>query len=195
MKTYGGGHTLAAFQLDRRTTRLGHQPRPVSEGLLRPLLIRAERHVDDHQGTLQPATYCFSMHDHHVESDAERRGQAVKNHADTVAHKDYVAMPVGDFRDRRRIGGAELIASGMSRRAAAAQVASELSNLAATHRLDIRAGGDPSDISGMGNRSANSSLRSQWKGRRSQSLEDYARDMQEKGLGKEKMNVKLRRCK
>lgn len=98
------------------------------------------------------------------------------------ARKDY---------ERNRI--AELVEGGMSRRNAAAQTTNELSKLAATHRLDIIAGGDPSDISGMGDRSVNSSLGSQWKGRRSQSL-DSAKEMKANGLGKERMKVKLRKC-
>lgn len=82
----------------------------------------------------------------------------------------------------------------MSRSRAEAALAKEMSGLAATHRLDIIAGGDPSDISGMGNRSVNSSLGAQWRGARSQQLEDAARRMQSQGRGNEKMNVKLKKC-
>lgn len=88
----------------------------------------------------------------------------------------------------------ELRTAGKTRTEAKAIIESELSNLAATHRLDIIAGGDPSDISGMGDKSVNSSFGSQWRGRRSQSLEDYASDLKKRGAGKEKMNVKLRMC-
>ena len=55
-----------------------------------------------------------------------------------------------------------------------------MKSLHATHRLDIIAGGDPSDISGLASGKVNSSLGSQWRGRRSQSLENFARDMKNK---------------
>lgn len=128
--------------------------------------------------------------------DAEKlieRRQAIRDAGGTSPLRDLKAQGNAKKvyeRDRT----AELISAGKTRRQAASQVAKELSGLAATHRLDIIAGGDPSDISGMGARSVNSSLGSQWKGRRSQSLEDYANEMKAKGLGKEKMNVKLRKC-
>ena len=41
----------------------------------------------------------------------------------------------------------------------------EMKNLDATHTLDIIAGGDPSDISGLANKSGNRSAGSQWRGR------------------------------
>lgn len=82
----------------------------------------------------------------------------------------------------------------MSRSKAEAALAREMSSLAATHRLDIIAGGDPSDISGLGNRNVNSSLGAQWRGNRSQQLEDAARRMQSQGRGSEKMKVRLKRC-
>ncbi len=40
--------------------------------------------------------------------------------------------------------------------------------------------------SGMGDRSVNSYLGEQWRGRRSQSLEDYAQEMRADGMGEEK---------
>jgi Novel toxin 15 len=122
----------------------------------------------------------------------ERR-QAIKDAGGTTPLRDLGAQSAAraNYQTSRT---AELIAGGMSRRDAAVQVAGELSGLAATHRLDIIAGGNPSDISGMGDRSVNSSLGSQWKGRRSQSLEDHAREMKAKGKGKDKMNVKLKKC-
>ncbi len=89
---------------------------------------------------------------------------------------------------------AELADEGIVGDAAKQKIDNELSKLAATHRLDIIAGGDASDISGMGDRSVNSSLGAQWRGRRSQSLEDYAAEMKAGGMGKEKMKVTLRKC-
>lgn len=82
----------------------------------------------------------------------------------------------------------------MSRSSAQQVVASELQGLAATHRLDIIAGGNPSDISGMGDRSINSSMGSQWRHGRAQQLENRARDMQAQGQGEQKMNVELKKC-
>lgn len=73
-------------------------------------------------------------------------------------------------------------------------VSKELKELAATHKLDIIAGGDPSDISGLGDKRTNSSIGSQWKGARSQPLEDHAKNMKGNGAGNEKMRVNLRKC-
>jgi Novel toxin 15 len=89
---------------------------------------------------------------------------------------------------------AELIRQGKTPAQAAKDVKTELASLAATHRLDIIAGGNPSDISGMGDTRVNSSLGSQWKGARSQELEDIAKQMKKEGLGKEKIDVKLKKC-
>ena len=73
-------------------------------------------------------------------------------------------------------------------------VANELQGLAAIHRLDIIAGGNPSDISGLGDKRINSSLGSQWRYGRAQQLETKARNMQSKGQGDQKMKVKLKKC-
>lgn len=74
--------------------------------------------------------------------------------------------------------------------AAAADVAREMANLAATHTLDLVAGGDGS-ISGLGNRVINSSLGAQWKGKRAAQLKEHAEKAKEQG---KKMNVKLVEC-
>ena len=88
----------------------------------------------------------------------------------------------------------KLIKGGMNPRIASRQINKRMTNLAATHRLDIIAGGDPSDISGLGDKRVNSSLGSQWRGARSQELEEIARQQKKEGLGREKMNVKLKKC-
>lgn len=67
-----------------------------------------------------------------------------------------------------------------------------MSKLDATHILDIIAGGSPSDISGLKDRSTNRSMGSQWKGKRSQALEDYARDKAVKG--EQQLDVALVEC-
>jgi hypothetical protein len=82
----------------------------------------------------------------------------------------------------------------MSRSNTRQVVANELQGLAAIHRLDIIAGGNPSDISGLGDKRINSSLGSQWRNGRAQQLETKARNMQSKGQGDQKMNVKLKKC-
>jgi hypothetical protein len=82
----------------------------------------------------------------------------------------------------------------MSEARAEQLVAQELQGLAATHRLDIIAGGNPSDISGVGDGRINSSMGSQWRYGRAQQLETKARNMQSKGQGDQKMNVKLKKC-
>ncbi|WP_282363724.1 polymorphic toxin type 15 domain-containing protein [Pseudomonas sp. PS01297] len=78
--------------------------------------------------------------------------------------------------------------------AAEKQLALELKDLAATHRLDIIAGGDPKDISGMGGKGVNSSIGPQWKGVRSNSLKTHAEEMIKEGKGENKMHVKLKKC-
>lgn len=78
--------------------------------------------------------------------------------------------------------------------AAEIQIALELKDLAATHRLDIIAGGDPKDVSGMGNKGANNSIGPQWKGARTNSLKTHAEGIIKEGRGKDKMHVKLKKC-
>jgi membrane carboxypeptidase/penicillin-binding protein PbpC len=73
---------------------------------------------------------------------------------------------------------------------AAAKVAEEMANLAATHTLDLVAGGDGS-ISGMGDKTINSSLGAQWKGRRAAQLRQHAENAAKQG---KKMNVTLEEC-
>ncbi|MFT4213794.1 MAG: polymorphic toxin type 15 domain-containing protein [Microbacterium sp.] len=60
---------------------------------------------------------------------------------------------------------AELRASGQSRTEAAENAQQWLSTQAATHRLDGIAGGNLTDISGVGHSGVNSSLGSQWRSR------------------------------
>jgi hypothetical protein len=95
-----------------------------------------------------------------------------------------------DYTARRM----EALQRTMSNAKAEQQVTQELSQLAATHRLDIIAGGNPSDISGLGDSRVNSSVGRQWRHGRAQQLENTARRMQQRGRGGEKMNVKLRKC-
>lgn len=83
---------------------------------------------------------------------------------------------------------------GLSREAAAAKAREGIASLDATHRLDIIAGGDPSDISGMNDKTTNRSMGPQWRGARSQSVEDYARAAQANGHGRNSLNVQLRKC-
>lgn len=73
---------------------------------------------------------------------------------------------------------------------AKSDVTKEMANLAATHTLDLVAGGDGS-ISGMGNKTINSSLGAQWKGRRADQLRQHADNAAKQG---KKMNVKLEEC-
>jgi hypothetical protein len=73
---------------------------------------------------------------------------------------------------------------------AAAQVASEMAQLNATHTLDLIAGGDGS-ISGLGDASVNKSIGSQWKNGRAAQLKKHAEEAKKKG---KKMNVKLEEC-
>jgi len=103
--------------------------------------------------------------------------------AQKAARKNYERKRLQELARKRIVG-----------EKAEDMISKELKELAATHKLDIIAGGDPSDISGMGDKRANSSIGSQWKGARSQSLEDQAKQMKNSGAGTEKMRVKLRKC-
>jgi len=102
--------------------------------------------------------------------------------AQRKARKDYKKHRLQTLRNQ-----------GKSRDEAKNIVELELNELAATHLLDIIAGGDTKKI-GMGNSGINSSLGAQWRGRRANSLEIEARKMIENGLSKSKMHVKLKKC-
>ncbi|CRM54185.1 MULTISPECIES: polymorphic toxin type 15 domain-containing protein [Pseudomonas] len=102
--------------------------------------------------------------------------------AQRKARKDY---------ERKRLS--DLLAQDVDASKAKKIVSTELKELAATHILDIIAGGNPSDVT-MGDKRTNSSVGAQWKGRRSQSIEDHAKEMAKAGTGKEKMKVKLKKC-
>lgn len=80
---------------------------------------------------------------------------------------------------------------GVTRRQAQATARDEASLLDATHVLDIVAGGDPSDISGLQNRSVNRSLGSQWKDRVGALDEALAN---QNAQGAVKAHVRLRPC-
>lgn len=85
----------------------------------------------------------------------------------------------------------ELIDLGETRRDASRLAGEEASLLDATHVLDIVAGGDPSDISGLQNRSANRSIGSQWR-TRVDSLDEALAD--QAGRGAIKAHVRLNPC-
>jgi hypothetical protein len=122
-----------------------------------------------------------------------QRRDAIRSAGGTSPLRDKAAQQAARdtyARNRRT----QLANQGIRGKKADDAIAQELASLAATHRLDIIAGGNPSDISGMGDRRVNSSLGSQWKGARSQELEDIARQMKKEGLGKEKIDVKLKKC-
>ncbi len=80
---------------------------------------------------------------------------------------------------------------GLSRAAARAMAEQEAAQLDATHVLDIVAGGDPSDISGLQNRSVNRSIGSQWRGRTG-ALDRALADQASQGAAK--AHVRLRPC-
>jgi Novel toxin 15 len=121
------------------------------------------------------------------------RRDAIRSAGGTGPLRDKAAQQAArdTFARNRRT---ELANQGIKGKKADDMIAGELANLAATHRLDIIAGGNPSDISGMGDRRVNSSLGSQWKGARSQELEDIAKQMKKEGMGKDKLDVKLKKC-
>ncbi len=85
----------------------------------------------------------------------------------------------------------ELLAAGMSLSHAKQAAAKEAANLDATHVLDIVAGGDASELSGLQNNSVNRSIGSQWRSRvvdLDDALADHAVQ------GGVKANVRLKKC-
>lgn len=124
-----------------------------------------------------------------------KRRQAIRNAGGTKGVRDHAAQKAAAAKHVTKLTKA--LAKGnppVVGAAAEKAVAKVMSKLAATHRLDIIAGGDPSDISGMGDRRTNSSLGPQWKGRRADSLEEHAKKMQKQGKGAKKLKVKLKKC-
>lgn len=100
------------------------------------------------------------------------------------------------YRDRRveevtRENRAAGMSRGDARTAAEASVAEEMSSLAATHVLDMIAGGDGT-ISGLGDARVNSSIGSQWRHGRADQLRQNAENA--KKAGAEKMDVELEIC-
>lgn len=85
----------------------------------------------------------------------------------------------------------ELVASGYSLLDAERTANQEASTLDATHILDIVAGGDPSSISGLQNRSVNRSIGSQWR-TRVDSLDEALSSQHARGALK--ANLRLRPC-
>ncbi|MGH1331771.1 MAG: polymorphic toxin type 15 domain-containing protein [Paracoccaceae bacterium] len=80
---------------------------------------------------------------------------------------------------------------GLSRSAANAVALQEAAGLDATHVLDIVAGGDPSDVSGLQNRSVNRSLGSQWRNKVSVLDDAFASQARQ---GAVKAHVRLKPC-
>ena len=104
----------------------------------------------------------------------------------------------GEFRTRRTrelteeyLANNPTMSIGEAQAAAAAQAGRELAELAATHVLDMIAGGDGS-ISGLGNSRINSSIGSQWRHGRAEQLRQNAQKAKEQGA--EKMDVSLEVC-
>jgi hypothetical protein len=124
-----------------------------------------------------------------------KRRQAIRNAGGTKGVRDHAAQRAAAAKHATKLtkqlakGNPPIVGA-----AAEKAVAAVMSKLAATHRLDIIAGGDPSDISGMGDRRVNSSLGPQWKGRRADSLEEHAKKMKKQGKGAKKLKVKLKKC-
>ena len=86
----GLGHLRAAFELDRGTAGLGHDPCGGAERLLRRFLIAAERQVDDDQRMRGRAHDRGAMRDHHVQRDRQGAVEAVDHHAQTVADQQQI---------------------------------------------------------------------------------------------------------
>ncbi|MFL4470127.1 polymorphic toxin type 15 domain-containing protein [Tateyamaria armeniaca] len=118
----------------------------------------------------------------------ERRSAVVEN--GTGALRDRAAQTAARdawVSDRT----AELLAEGELFDDAVDLAQREAAVLDATHVLDIVAGGDPADISGLQNRSVNRSLGSQWRGKVG-ALDDALQS--QAAAGATKPNVRLRPC-
>jgi hypothetical protein len=108
--------------------------------------------------------------------------------AQRTARESYEAKKSVEYYDENMANGMDPEAA---QKAAEARVADEMSHLDATHVLDMIAGGDPSAISGLGDRSVNRSIGSQWKDRVDK-LDEIAEKAKKEG--KDKMNVELKAC-
>lgn len=86
----------------------------------------------------------------------------------------------------------EIVEDGFLESEAAAMAASEAASLDATHALDIVAGGNPSDISGMQSSAVNRSLGPQWNGNRVNTLDEAIASQIAQGA--DKAHVRLRPC-
>lgn len=95
-----------------------------------------------------------------------------------------------DLQDRYLEDG---MSPGAAKNKAAADASSEMATLAALHSPDIVAGGK-NVIDGMGDRSVNSSIGSQWRGRVSD-LDKAAQGVPASERATTRMNAKLERCK
>jgi len=85
--------------------------------------------------------------------------------------------------------------NGMSRTEAASRATTDMKTLDALHNPDLTAGGKDK-ISDFGDSGVNRSIGSQWKNdARLDELDKAARDAVTRGDGKNKMNVKMERCK
>ena len=98
-------HVPPAFKLHRARAGFGHKPGRVAKGLRRAFFVAGEGHVHDHQGAIQPTRHRAAMQDHHFHRDVQRRGHAVQDHPDAVAHQNQIAFPIGKLGHRGGISG------------------------------------------------------------------------------------------
>lgn len=122
----------------------------------------------------------------------QQRRQAVKDAGGTKTIRKPKAQ--ADVRKKEVQARAKKLMAAdpnLSPEDATAQAKQSISKLDATHTLDIVAGGDPNDISGLADRSANRSLGSQWRTRVDKLDEALARQA---SAGNIKPNIKLVPC-
>ena len=98
------GHFHTAFQLHGLAAGFGQHAGSVGKCLLRRFLVAAEWQIHHHTGMLRAAHHGGAVRDHRVERYTQRARQTVQNHAERIAHQQYIAMRIEQAGDRRGVG-------------------------------------------------------------------------------------------
>ena len=122
------------------------------------------------------------------DAETKRSQKAQRQKAQREKRREYQKDKTAEYYNDNI---AKDMTAGDARTDAMKRVADEMRELDATHALDMVAGGDPEDISGLGDRSINRSIGSQWKDRVGK-LDEIAEKA--KREGKEKLDVELKLC-
>ncbi len=99
------GHLCAAFDFYARRAGFAQDARGVTEGDFLAFLIGAKGHIDNDERIYRGIHHGAAMADHHLHIGLKRRGFAVENHRDAIAHEEDIAMRVQRARHGRGVGG------------------------------------------------------------------------------------------